>query len=192
MRSSLNYQASFFHVVEPIGSDKCCYKHCNLLDEAQVQETVAHTIEKYGHVDILFSNAGIMGRSIIIMEKDLQELDRIVAVNMRGSAAFIKHVARVMMDSQTRCSIICTASIASIVGGLSPHSYSISKHALGLVRSAAFELGKQGIRVNCISPSVVPHADVGGRRGRLGSTDGGVCAGQIQLEGNRVEAQKCG
>ncbi|KAL5981638.1 hypothetical protein ACLOJK_015701 [Asimina triloba] len=150
-------------VVESIGSDKCCYKHCNLLDEAQVQETVAHTIEKYGRVDILFSNAGVMGRSTSIMEMDLQELDRIVAVNMRGSAAFIKHVARVMVDSQTRGSIICTASIASIVGGLSPHSYSISKHALlGLVRSAASELGKHGIRVNCISPSVVPTPMSGG------------------------------
>ncbi|KAG5553571.1 hypothetical protein RHGRI_011452 [Rhododendron griersonianum] len=61
-----------------------------------------------------------------------------------------------MVKRQVRGSIICTASSASILGGLGPVGYTASKHGLvGLVRAAASELGKHGIRVNCVSPYFV-------------------------------------
>ncbi|KAE9457820.1 hypothetical protein C3L33_10250, partial [Rhododendron williamsianum] len=61
-----------------------------------------------------------------------------------------------MVKRQVRGSIICTASAASVLGGLGPIAYNTSKHGLvGLVRAAASELGKHGIRVNCVSPYFV-------------------------------------
>lgn len=143
-------------VVTSIGPEKSCYRHCDVRDEKQVQETVEHAIDEYGHLDILFSNAGILGPKGSILELDMGELDNTMAVNLRGGAAMIKHVARTMVSRQIRGSIICTTSVAASLGGTGPHAYTVSKHALvGLVRSAAAELGPYGIRVNCISPSGV-------------------------------------
>ncbi|KAJ8619313.1 hypothetical protein MRB53_027842 [Persea americana] len=140
-------------VVGSIDPAKCCYRHCDVRDEKQVQEMVDHAIEKYGSLDIMFSNAGIVGSLTGILKLDLGDLDNTMAINVRGVAATVKHAAGAMVARQIRGSIICTASVAACIGGSGPHAYTISKHALvGLVRSTASELGKHGIRVNCISP----------------------------------------
>ncbi|KAH7837093.1 hypothetical protein Vadar_009410 [Vaccinium darrowii] len=138
---------------------KAIYKKCDVTVEKQVKETVAFAIEKYGTLDIMYSNAGIMGPvgSILDMDMDMEKgFDRTMAVNLRGTALCIKHAAQAMVERQIRGSIICTGSAASSLGGVGPHAYTASKHGLvGLVRSAASELGKHGIRVNCVSPSGV-------------------------------------
>ncbi|CAN1196402.1 Short-chain dehydrogenase reductase 3b [Linum perenne] len=141
--------------VAAVGFDRATYHRCDVRDEKQVEETVEFTVQKYGKLDILFSNAGVIGPLTGILDLDLDEFDRTMAVNVRGVAATIKHAARAMMKNGARSggSIICTSSAASSVGGTGPHAYTASKHALvGLVRSACGELGEYGIRVNCISP----------------------------------------
>ncbi|KAI8552176.1 hypothetical protein RHMOL_Rhmol06G0245600 [Rhododendron molle] len=107
----------------------------------------------------MYSNAGVLARPLdSILDMDMEEgFDRNVAVDLRGSALCIKHAARAMVKRQVRGSIICTASSASILGGIGPAGYTAAKHGLvGLVRAAAGELGKHGIRVNCVSPYFVP------------------------------------
>ncbi|KAG5545775.1 hypothetical protein RHGRI_018061 [Rhododendron griersonianum] len=107
---------------------------------------------KYGTLDIMYSNAGIMGP----MEDMEDGFDPTMAVNLRGPALCIKHAARAMVKRQVRGSIICTASTTSVLGGMGPIAYNTSKHGLvGLVRAAVSELGKHGIRVNCVSPYFV-------------------------------------
>lgn len=140
-------------VMESIGTDKASYRHCDVRDEKQVEETVNYTVEKYGSLDILFSNAGVIGPLTGILQLDIQGFDNTMATNVRGVACTMKHGARVMVDRKIRGSIICTTSVAASLGGAGPHAYTTSKHALlGLVRSACSELGAYGIRVNCISP----------------------------------------
>ncbi|GAB4861411.1 Short-chain dehydrogenase reductase 3b [Ancistrocladus abbreviatus] len=141
-------------VVESIGSDTVCYHHCDVRDEKQVEETVNFTLQKFGgKLDILFSNAGILGPWKSIMDLDLEAFDNVMAVNVRGVTATIKHAARAMVAKNTRGSIICTTSVVASLGGAGPNAYTISKHALlGLVRSACDELGKHGIKVNSVSP----------------------------------------
>ncbi|KAK9202017.1 hypothetical protein WN944_017226 [Citrus x changshan-huyou] len=140
-------------VVSSIGPEKASYRHCDVKDEKQVEETVAYAIEKYGSLDIMYSNAGIAGPVGSILDLDMARFDRTIATNLAGSVMVVKHAARVMVANKIRGSIICTTSTASTVGGSGPHAYTISKHGLlGLVRSAASELGKHGIRVNCVSP----------------------------------------
>lgn len=140
-------------VVSSIGLEKTCYIHCDVRDEKQVQETVAYAISRYGSLDVLFSNAGILGPMTGILELDLQDFDNTMATNVRGVAATIKHAARAMVARSIRGSIICTASVTGSLGGAGPHAYTTSKHALiGLVRAACSELGEYGIRVNCVSP----------------------------------------
>ncbi|XP_068661139.1 short-chain dehydrogenase reductase 3b-like [Aristolochia californica] len=144
------------HVVDSIGPHRSSYIHCDVRDEKQVEDAVKHAIATYGGLHVLFSNAGVMGPLTSILEMDLQEFHHTMAVNVMGVATTIKYAARVMVERKIRGSIICTTSVTASVGGVGPHSYCASKHALlGIVRSAASELGKYGIRVNCVAPYAV-------------------------------------
>ncbi|WJX85200.1 hypothetical protein P8452_67694 [Trifolium repens] len=118
-------------VATSIGLDKVSYHHCDVRDEKQVEATVAFALEKYGTLDIMFSNAGIGGAIHSMLELNLNEFDNMMATNIRGPAATIKHAAHAMVERKIRGSIIC------------------------LVRSACGELGAYGIRVNSISPYIV-------------------------------------
>ncbi|GMP87389.1 hypothetical protein CsSME_00039782 [Camellia sinensis var. sinensis] len=141
-------------VAASIGPQKSSYRHRDVRVEKHAEETVAFAIEKYGTLDIMHSNAGIMGPVGSILDMDMDAFDNTMSINLSGSALAIKHAARVMVERQIRGSIICTGSVTSTLGGSGPHPYTTSKHALvGLVRLAANELGKHGIRVNCVSPS---------------------------------------
>lgn len=141
-------------VAVSIGEDKVSYFHCDVRNETEVQNAVKFTVEKHGRIDVLFSNAGVPEPLVDIRDLDLEAFDRVMAVNVRGAAAFIKHVARAMVERKTRGSIVCTTSVASVIAGtVVPHGYAASKHALvGLIRSAAGDLGKHGIRVNGVAP----------------------------------------
>ncbi|CAO2818203.1 unnamed protein product [Amaranthus hypochondriacus] len=140
-------------VVQSIGTNRASYFHCDVKDEKQVEDTISFTLQKYGSLDILFSNAGIIGPLTSILDLDLAQLDTTFATNVRGVAATLKHAGRAMVSRKIRGSIICTASVSACLGGVGPNAYTASKHAVvGLVRAASSELGGYGIRVNCISP----------------------------------------
>ncbi|GJM97138.1 hypothetical protein PR202_ga14042 [Eleusine coracana subsp. coracana] len=134
----------------------CRYVHCDVTDEAQVEAAVAGVVAEHGRLDVMVSNAGVLLPTGSVMDMDLAQLDRVMAVNFRGAAACVKHAARAMVGRGAGGAIVCTASVASLQGGFGPASYTASKHALlGLVRTAAGELGPRGVRVNCVSPSGV-------------------------------------
>ncbi|MQM06740.1 hypothetical protein Taro_039570 [Colocasia esculenta] len=132
------------------------FVHCDVSHEPDVERLVDITLSKHGRIDVFFNNAGVLGSQSksrkSIMELDADELDRVMRVNVRGVALGMKHAARAMVPRQSGC-IISTASVAGVMGGLGPHAYTASKHAIvGLTKNAACELGAHGIRVNCISP----------------------------------------
>ncbi|KAJ3682879.1 hypothetical protein LUZ60_013106 [Juncus effusus] len=132
------------------------FMHCNVSEESDLERVVSQTVSKHGRLDIFCNNAGVLGRQTrvakSILSFDADEFDRVMRVNVRGAALGIKHAARVMVPRRTGC-VISMASVAGVMGGLGPHAYTASKHAVvGLTRNAACELGAHGIRVNCISP----------------------------------------
>ncbi|KAK8527008.1 hypothetical protein V6N13_084879 [Hibiscus sabdariffa] len=142
-------------VAASIGSHICTYMHCDVTDDDQVEALVQSSIENYGQLDIMFSNAGIISKSDqTILELDFPQFDLLMAVNLRGTVACVKHAARAMVGNRVRGSIVCTASVAASRGVKRRTDYAMSKHAvLGLVRSASKQLGVHGIRVNCVSPN---------------------------------------
>ncbi|KAG1371502.1 sex determination protein tasselseed-2 [Cocos nucifera] len=130
---------------------------CDVGSEPDVERLVDRTLERYGRLDVLVNNAGVLGRQAraakSIMAFDADELDRVMRVNVRGAALGMKHAARAMVAGGRAGSIVSVASVAGVMGGLGPHAYTVSKHALvGLTKNAACELGARGIRVNCVSP----------------------------------------
>ncbi|XP_042410386.1 sex determination protein tasselseed-2-like [Zingiber officinale] len=136
------------------------YVHCDVRLEADVKRAVDTAISLHGRLDVMFNNAGISdpaGNSIL-GEGDLTAaFERVMGVNVLGALLGTKHAARAMTATPGGGgSIITTASVASVMGGLAPPVYTCSKHALlGLTRAAATELGKHGVRVNCVSPALV-------------------------------------
>ncbi|XVF50191.1 hypothetical protein PTKIN_Ptkin04bG0076400 [Pterospermum kingtungense] len=135
----------------------CTYIHCDVTKEQDVESLVQSTIQLYGHLDIMFCNAGIMSKSQQgILEFDFSSYEKLFAINVGGVAASIKHAGRAMVEANTKGSIICTASIAAGIGSDIHTDYAMSKSAVvALMRCASTQLGAHGIRVNCVSPGPV-------------------------------------
>ncbi|KAG8389421.1 hypothetical protein BUALT_Bualt02G0227800 [Buddleja alternifolia] len=131
--------------------------HCDVTKEAEISNAVDFAVSKHKHLDIMYNNAGIACHTPpSIVDLDLAVFDRVMAVNVRGVLAGIKHGARVMIPRQKGV-ILCTASVTGLIGGLAQHTYSVSKSGvIGIMKSAAAELCKHGIRVNCVSPMAIP------------------------------------
>ncbi|CAM8961399.1 unnamed protein product [Rhodiola kirilowii] len=138
------------------GPKHALFVHCDVTKESDIETAVNLAVSKYGKLDIMFNNAGIIDDiKPSILNATADDFLRILKVNLLGPFLGTKHAARVMQPLKTG-SIITTASISGVMGGTATHAYTSSKHGVvGLVRNAAVELGKHGIRVNCVSPYVV-------------------------------------
>ncbi|KQK17148.1 short-chain dehydrogenase reductase 2a [Brachypodium distachyon] len=143
----------------------CSFVHCDVSCEADVERAVGLALAAHGRLDVLCNNAGVLGgqgtgspnnNTNSIASLDAAEFDRVLRVNALGAALGMKHAARAMLQGNGNGhggSIVSVASVAGVLGGMGPHAYTASKHALlGLTKNAACELGKHGIRVNCVSP----------------------------------------
>ncbi|KAK9280954.1 hypothetical protein L1049_003845 [Liquidambar formosana] len=129
---------------------------CDVTKESDISNAIDYTVSKHSKLDIMYNNAGVACKTApSIVDLDLAVFDRVMDINVRGVIAGIKHASRVMIPQRTG-SILCTSSVTGLMGGLSQHTYSVSKCAIiGIVKSLAAELCKYGIRVNCISPFAI-------------------------------------
>ncbi|KAJ0941050.1 putative oxidoreductase [Helianthus annuus] len=137
-------------------NDDVIYVHCDVTQDSDVKNAVDTAVSTFGKLDIMFNNAGIPGNlDFTILDSDNNNFKRVFDVNVFGSFLGAKHAARVMIPARQGV-ILFTSSVASVVSGESPHSYTMSKHAVvGLMKNLCVELGQYGIRVNCISPGSV-------------------------------------
>lgn len=127
----------------------------DVTSEDQVAAAVDAAVDRFGRLDIMVNNAGVLGAVGSIAKLSMVDVDRTIAITLRGTILGMKHAARVMVG-QSSGVILATSSPAGIVGGVGPHAYSAAKAAvLGLVRSVAAELRPHGIRVNAIVPGAI-------------------------------------
>jgi NAD(P)-dependent dehydrogenase (short-subunit alcohol dehydrogenase family) len=144
--------------------------------EEDVEQAVAATVERFGSLDVVVANAGVVPPWSDASDFDLAALDRTLAVNVRGVAATIKHGARAMRESGG--SIVVMASMNAWHAAPAQGAYTASKHAvLGLVRTAALDLGGHGIRVNAIGPGPVATEALRERLSRR-EAEGGLTAAE--------------
>jgi len=136
-------------------SDRVAFHVADVSDESQTQGYVDATVERFGGVDVLFANAGIEGTVAPILQSSVDAFDRVLAVNVRGVWLAMRHALPKMIE-RGGGSVMVTSSVAGLIGfgGLAP--YSASKHAvIGLAKTVALEVAKQGVRVNTIHPGPI-------------------------------------
>lgn len=132
--------------------DVTAYQRADVGDEAQVEAAVAAAVARFGRLDVMFNNAGILGAIGPIAEIEGSAWQRSLDVLLSSVFYGIKHAARVMIPQGSGV-ILNTASTAGVRAGLGPHVYTAAKHGVvGLTQSVATELAPKGIRANVIAP----------------------------------------
>lgn len=127
----------------------------DVADEDDIQDSIERTVEEFGGFDCLVNNAGIAGPMDPFDRIEADDWDHVQEVNVRGPFLCAKHAADHLRESD-RASIINIASVAGKRPYPNRAPYAASKMALiGLTRTLAFELGKDGVTVNAVCPGAV-------------------------------------
>lgn len=130
------------------------YVHLDVTEPDQWDGAVTETLTRFGHLDVLVNNAGILNFGFF-EDYAVAEWKRSIDVNLTGVFLGIRAVVTPMKDHGGG-SIINVSSIEGLAGTMASHGYTASKFGVrGLTKSAALELGPADIRVNSIHPGLI-------------------------------------
>ncbi len=149
-----------FEVIRKIRKEQghAMFMTADVANEDQVRKWLQLTIEDMGGLDLLINNAGI-GISGSMLDLSLEDFDRVINVNLRGTFVCSKYAAR-WMKHQGHGSIINIASTRALMSEANTEAYSASKGGiLSLTHAMAVSLGSSQIRVNAISPGWIETRD---------------------------------
>lgn len=123
-------------------------------DEAAVEAAVGTAARSFGRIDVLVNAAGVGGGGLA-HELAVEEWDRVVDINLKGSFLVAKHVLRRMVE-QGSGSIVHLASVEGLEGMSGSLPYNASKGGVVLMtKNMAIDYGSHGIRVNCLCPGLI-------------------------------------
>jgi NAD(P)-dependent dehydrogenase (short-subunit alcohol dehydrogenase family) len=149
---------------------ECQFFNCDVSNEAQVKDCVGKVVARYGRIDAMLNNAGI----VLVKpfdEIEFAEYQRTFNVNVGGIFLMTKYVLPIM-KKQKSGAIVNMGSVSGHVGQIDHVMYGATKGAIiAMTRALAWEVAPYNIRVNSISP---------------GSVDTPMLRNDITLESNRT------
>jgi 3-oxoacyl-[acyl-carrier protein] reductase len=135
------------------GESRLHLAEVDVTDPEMVRSAAAEIIARRGRVDILVNNAGIVSDAFAA-DLALGEWERVLRVNLTGT--FLCAQALIPHLRERRSGVITNTASISALGNRGQANYAASKAGvIGLTRTLALELARDGVRVNCIAPGVV-------------------------------------
>ncbi|MDP2011327.1 MAG: SDR family oxidoreductase [Phenylobacterium sp.] len=128
---------------------------CDVSDAAKAQKAVIRSAALLSRIDILVNNAGILAAGDIL-DCELEDFERVMAVNLRAPFVIGQTVARHMVDAKIKGSIINMSSVNAVLAIPNQLAYVTSKGGISqLTKSMALALAPHGVRVNAIGPGTI-------------------------------------
>jgi len=129
------------------------YVHADVAQEADVRALVDATVARFGRLDIVVNNAGVVAVQTV-ETSSVEDWDRVMAVNVR-SIFLTTRFALPHLRTAGGGAILNVASVSSFVAQQGTPAYCASKGAvLMLTKALALDYGREGIRVNCLCPGI--------------------------------------
>ncbi|TVU64891.1 glucose 1-dehydrogenase [Paenarthrobacter nitroguajacolicus] len=121
------------------------------------KKAVDFAVETYGALNYAVNNAGIGGASAPVGEIDIEDWDRVIAINLSGVLYGMRYqVPAILAAGASEGAIVNMASIHGAVAAPGNAAYTAAKHGVvGMTKNAAAEYGAQGLRVNAIGPGYI-------------------------------------
>jgi 3-oxoacyl-[acyl-carrier protein] reductase len=126
----------------------------DVVDEEQVERVFEAVTARFGRLDVLINNAGIV-RDNLVLRMSSEDWDRVLAVNLRGVFLCARRALKTMMRQRSG-SIVNMSSVVGLYGNAGQANYAASKAGIiGFTRSIAREYASKGIRANVVAPGFI-------------------------------------
>ena len=126
----------------------------NVTDKASIAAMVKGVTDKYGRIDVLVNNAGIVDDAMLRKMTD-DQFERVIDINLKGTYNCARAVVDIMI-AQGAGVILNASSVVGLYGNFGQTNYAASKFGvIGMAKTWARELGRKGIRANAVCPGFV-------------------------------------
>jgi len=139
---------------DPDCTGEAFFAKLDISDREQTKQVAQDVLNRYGKIDVLINNAGII-QDALVTKMTEDQWDKVIDIDLKGPFNCIQAVADNMIEHGIG-EIINVSSIVGIYGNIGQANYSAAKAGLiGLTKTLAKELGKKGIRVNAVAPGFI-------------------------------------
>lgn len=134
---------------------ECLSLHMDLCNKKEIEDVFKKFYDYFKTIDVVVANAGISEKEEMLIDKDYEEISKMIDVNLKGTILTNKEACKYFIK-QKKGVIVNVSSILGIKGCSCEVCYSASKAGvIGLTKALSKEVGEFGIRVNCVAPGMI-------------------------------------